>query len=266
MFASCLHEIVAQAGKAIIECEPRLVQLFERSFPAATVVGLTASTQPAWLESHGDAACHIPIGSLPGMLRRDRQSFDNVHIPYLAPDAGQVAGFRAQLDELGPGCKVGIAWRGGLALSRTRSRSIDLQQLAPVLQLPGCHFVSIQYGDHAEEINDASKALGISIHHWPDKLANLDTFATLTAALDVVVTVCSAPVHFAGALGKPAIVLTPHAPEWRYVGNGKCMVWYPSITLLSQYSPGEWSPVIAEAASLLARHIMERNCLLAVTN
>lgn len=258
MFASCLDKLIQQAAQVVFECEPRLQSLFARSFPAASVVASTTDSAPQWLEIHRDADFHIPVGSLPGFFRCAAQAFDETRFPYLVPDKKTVDQFAAQLAGLGPGLKVGIAWRGGVALSRMRSRSIELNLLAPILTMPDCRFISLQYGDHADEIEKLSRDIGIPILNWPESLANLDHFAALTAALDVIVTVCSAPVHFAGAQNKPAIVLTPHTPEWRYAGIDRHMRWYPSVTLLPQTTPGDWEPVIRQTRVLLEQRLAKK--------
>ena len=38
MFASCLDDVITQAGRCVVECSPKLAPLFARSFPRATVL------------------------------------------------------------------------------------------------------------------------------------------------------------------------------------------------------------------------------------
>lgn len=253
MFVSCLPELMARTGRVILECEARLVPLFIRSFPAAQVVEQSPEPLPTWRDIGPDIDCHLPMGSLPAHFRPDPAAFSAASIPFLCPDPDALARCRERLATIGNGMKVGIAWRGGVALSRTRSRSLSLKEMAPLLRLPGCDFVSLQYGSCTEEIAALQVDTGIDLPHWPERLADLDEFAALTAALDLVVTVCSAPVHFAGALGKPALVLVPYAPEWRYAGIDGRMLWYPDVSLLPQPAPGDWASVLATAARQIAQ-------------
>ena len=37
MFASCLPDLLPQVGGCVVECAPRLVPIFRRSFPAARI-------------------------------------------------------------------------------------------------------------------------------------------------------------------------------------------------------------------------------------
>lgn len=256
MFASCLPQLIAQAGHCVIECNRRLVDLFRRSFPQATVVEWLGTPIPPWMVSHGDADYHVFCGSLPLRFRRSQADFEQRQ-PYLTANQDQVGLFRQRLAKLGGGLKIGIAWRGGGSASRTKTRSLRLDQLLPVFDTPDCTFVSIQYGNHDEEVAAFNQQTGNTLHHWPEAIADLDAFAALLAALDIIVTVCSAPVHFAGALGKPALVLTPYAPEWRYRGIGGRMVWYPSVHLFPQARLDDWSGTIDAVAEVIRQKSRE---------
>lgn len=251
MFLSCLQDLAKQAGHCVLECNSRLVSLFSRSFPEVSVVEWRQSPVPHWLSQHADANYYIPAGSLPRWFRTTKAAFPSGAQAYLVPDADEVAAMKIRLGRLGEGIKVGIAWRGGGVTSRTRSRSLSPEQLLPLLSLPDCHFISLQYGECGEEVSNLAKVAGREISHWPEVIQNLDRYAALIAALDIVVTVCSAPVHFAGALGKQALVLAPFAPEWRYVDLEGRMIWYPNVSILRQSCLHDWAEPIAKARQSL---------------
>jgi len=241
MFAGCLAELQARVANVKLACSPRLATLFRRSFPEVDLVDPVAARDTI-------ADYHVPLGDLPTLFRRDIAAFRENQRPYLIADPQLTAGFKAKLAALGPGRKVGIAWRGGAVTSRRQSRSIPLGSLAPILAVETCRFVSLQHGDCAEEI----AAADVDLVHWPEAIADLDAYAALIASLDLVITVCSAPVHFAGGLGKPAWVLTPYASEWRYYAIDGHMPWYPSVSLFRQRESGEWDDVILDIAGHLS--------------
>jgi hypothetical protein len=192
----------------------------------------------------------IALGSLPRFLRRSAEDFPSRR-GYLHPDPQKLARWRQRLDALGPGRKLGWSWRGGLLKTGRARRSIELDSLTPLTKLPGIQFVSLQYDAVAAEIDDFQRLHGARLLHWPEALDDYDETAALVCALDGVISVCTAIVHLTGALGRPALVMAPFSPEWRYGMSGERMVWYPSVRVLRQPRPGDWPGVLAAVATEL---------------
>jgi tetratricopeptide (TPR) repeat protein len=243
MFASCFHEVLARARRCVIECRPKLRRLFARSFPEATVVAAEDAAVPGWLEGLGHIDYQVATGSLPQLFRRSAEAFPGR--PYLRADPARVERWRAELDRLGPGLKVGVSWRGGSVRTRTLTRSIPLRDWSPILRVPGCRFVSLQYGEVADDLREARELCGVPVAHWPEAIEDYDETAALAGAVDVVITVCTALVHLCGALGQRAWVLVPSIPEWRYGLEGARMPWYGSVELVRQRSGHGWEAVLA---------------------
>lgn len=245
MFASCFDEAIARAGRCIIECDPRLVALFRRSFPSAVIVASAPAGEPATWTAHAQVIdSQIPMGSLPGFFRKRWEEFPR-HAGYLRAAPERVAYWRARLDALGPGVKIGLSWRGGIAATRRHLRSLALDEFLPVLRLPA-RFVSLQYGNCTDDLNTLSREHGVILPHWQDALDDYDETAALVCALDLVISVCTAVVHLAGALGKPVWILVPAVAEWRYLDRGEIMPWYPSARLFRQTVAGRWQDAIRQ--------------------
>lgn len=230
MFSSCLPDLIAGGAHCVLDCSPRLRPLFARSFPEVRV---------------GEQAvdgidCTIPIGSLPLLFRTNADAFPR-HGGYLRPDPARLAGWQARLAALGAGLKVGLAWRGGLLRTGQRQRSLDLGELGPLLRVPNVRWVNLQHGDTAAPLQQIRDTHGVTVASWDHAVADIDETAALVAALDLVITVCSTVVHLTGALGRPAWVLTPSAPAWRYQRAGTRMPWYPSVLLYRQLVHGDWT-------------------------
>jgi tetratricopeptide (TPR) repeat protein len=245
MFACCVPQLSAMAARVVLECEHRLAALFQRSFPAVQVLGSRQEMVPKWLREVGEPDFHAPAGSLPGFFRKSLADFPR-HQGYLRADAAKTARWRSWLEALGPGRKIGISWRGGTPGTRRRLRSLSLDDLQPILQVPGCRFVCLQYGDVAEDLH-SMKAQGIDIAFASEAISDYDETAALCSALDLTVSVCTAVIHLNGALGRPVWVMVPSVPEWRYGVQGSAMPWYPSVTLYRQQG-GDWDDVIAKVA------------------
>lgn len=256
MFASCLPQLLATGARVVLECDYRLAALFQRSFPEVRVLGSRQERVPRWLREVGEMDFHVPAGNLPGFFRRSRVDFP-AHRGYLRADPGKVARWRAWLDGLGPGRKVGISWRGGTAASRRRLRSLTPEDLRPILKVPGCRFVCLQYGEVQEELA-SMRDQGVDVAYASEAIADYDETAALCVALDLTVSVCTSVIHLNGALGRPVWVMVPTVPEWRYGQSGEAMPWYPSARLLRQRRPNDWSSLVEALAGDLGRWVSPR--------
>lgn len=251
MFASMLPEMFAMAGHCIIECDPRLRALFGRSFPGATVFGaLPDRSLPLRIARH-DIAYEAHLGSLPLLLRRSAAAFPRGE-GYLGADPLRVEHWRKRLAQLGPGPKIGISWTGGVRKTRRALRSIALPEWLPVLSTPGTRFVSLQYTpEAAAEAAALEERHGVRIEHWPEAIEDYDETAALVCALDLVISVCTSVVHLCGALGRPAWVMVPHSPEWRYGFSGDSMPWYASVKLYRAPAFGQMRAAIGSVSEAL---------------
>jgi hypothetical protein len=252
MFASCFHEAIERAGHCIIECDPRLVTLFRRSFPSAVIEASAPSGEsPAWAAQVQAVDCQIPMGSLPGFFRKRWEEFPR-HAGYLRAAPERVAYWRARLDALGPGPKIGLSWRGGIPATRRHLRSLALEELLPLLRLPA-NFVSLQYGNCSDDLDRLRRDYGLILPHWADAIEDYDETAALVCALDLVISVCTAVIHLTGALGKPVWILVPAVAEWRYLDRGENLPWYPSARLFRQTEAGRWHEVLERMGKELAQ-------------
>ena len=251
MFASCLPDLLAAGARVVLECDHRLAALFQRSFPEVRVLGSRQERVPRWLREVGDMDFHVPAGNLPGFFRRSAADFPS-HRGYLRADPDKVARWRSWLEALGPGRKLGISWRGGTAASRRRLRSLTLEDIQPILKVPGCRFVCLQYGEVREELASL-RDQGVEIAYAPEAIADYDETAALCVALDMTVSVCTSVIHLNGALGRPVWVMVPTVPEWRYGQSGEVMPWYPSARLLRQRRPNDWASLVETVAGDLRR-------------
>jgi ADP-heptose:LPS heptosyltransferase len=73
----------------------------------------------------------------------------------------------------------------------------------------------------------------------------------LVSNLDLVISVDTAVVHLAAALGKPVWLLDRSDPCWRWLRGRQDSPWYPSLRIFRQSAPGDWDGVIAATAAAL---------------
>lgn len=241
MFAGLIPDVQRTGVPCVLECAPRLVPLFARSFPGVEVVARRAD---------GEVAAQIPSGSLPRLFRPTLESFTATRSPYLTADPARRDALRARYAD---GRRlVGLTWS---TCNRENGwmRTLDPAALAPLLETPGVRWVCLQYGDPDAMAREmAPVAPGLLIDREIDQLADLDAFAAQVAAMDLVVTIDNSTAHFAGALGVPTWVLLPHVADWRWLLEREDSPWYPTLRLLRQDRPGDWSDVVRRAARDLA--------------
>ncbi|MGY0787975.1 tetratricopeptide repeat protein [Azospirillum argentinense] len=251
LFASCYGDAIAWGGGPVtIETDPRMVSLFARSFPRATVRAETLDAEGLETVAPPDADLQVPAGSLPSLLRGALDSFDQF-APWLKPDPVRTVLWRERLDTLGPGLKIGVAWRSHLATPEHKGAYTTLDQWGPLLALPGVVFVNLQYGDCAAEIAAAEARFGVTIRRWDDLdlKDDVEGAAALTGNLDLIITPATAAGELAGALGVP--VWRFGHRDWTQLGTG-VRPWFPSMRLF-QPRPGEtFDDVLAGMARRLA--------------
>ncbi|MBK6854571.1 MAG: tetratricopeptide repeat protein [Burkholderiales bacterium] len=187
--------------------------------------------------------------SLPHRLRTTLDTIP-APTPYLRADAAARASWRRRFDALGAGPKVGIVWAGNPEHANNRNRSMDLADLAPVLAVPGVHFVSLQKGAAAvQELRTSPWA-----EHILDLDADLNSYAdtaAVLAELDLLISVDTSVIHLAGALNRPCWALLAHGPDWRWMRGHEHTPWYPSVRLMRQPAPRDWTSVAQDVSNAL---------------
>ena len=246
MFGTALPDLAAaiEPGNLVVEVDARLTGLVGRALPGVTVRAQSADPT--------DADAHLPMGSLPRLLRPALSAFPDRR-SWLAPDPARLTEWRDRLVALGPGLRIGICWGSQNMLGERKASYTTLADWAPLLTLPGLIPITLQYDGREAEIAAVEAQLGLRIHRWPDTdLKNdLEGVAALIAGLDLVVTVASSVGEMAGALGVPVWRFGP-AGDWTALGSA-VRPWFPSMRLWST-RPGEGlTEVLVRMAAELRR-------------
>lgn len=251
MFASCLQNLLdLGAQRVVVEMSHRVAKTIERSFSRCTVVASNQGFDLDWAKDYADSDYFVPLADLPGHFRRRLEDFPR-HMGYLKADPQRVAYWRAKLEAAGPGPYIGVSWKGGTESTRSPVRSLTPEALWPMADAIRATWICLQYGDVRAAV-DASRSGPMPLIYWPESIADLDEFAALISALDLVITVCNTTVHYTGGLGKPVWVLSPRIPEWRYGLEGESLPWYPSSRMFRQQVDRDWDGVIASVCQELS--------------
>ncbi|MDE1181863.1 glycosyl transferase family 8 [Paraburkholderia sp.] len=168
-------------------------------------------------------------------------------MPYLSADPQRVEKWRRRLADL-PRPLVALVWAGRPTHVNDARRSMHLDQLAP-LGASGATFVAIQKGPASEQA--ANPPEGMSVVSLSDEIVDFEDTAAILCVVDLLISVDSSPVHLAGALGRPAWVMLPMVPDWRWLLDRDDTPWYPGVRLFRQKAYGDWHHVISAMTDAL---------------
>ncbi|ARJ65694.1 hypothetical protein WV31_08520 [Magnetospirillum sp. ME-1] len=218
------------------------------------------------LETMGGVARALPLGpplphdftadyvasleDLPWLLRVEAESISAA--PYLAAPRGRIRRIRVPASTL---VKVGIAWGAERPADR-----LDFGRVLDLATVPGTLLFSLETGPGAAEARERADP-GLITDLAPT-VADYADLAGRIAEMDLVVAADGPAAHLAAAMGKPVLLLLPHAAHARWLRGGDVSPWYPGLCLLRQPMPGQWDAPLAEARrrmEMLAQITAERH-------
>ena len=234
--------LVAERGAAqvIVEVQRDLVPLLS-GMVGATAVLARGEPLPAF-------DLHCPLLSLPLAFATELGTIP-AQIPYLAPPQGRIAVWRDRLPPRRP--LIGLAWSGAPIHDNDLNRSIALETLAPLLDLPDVTFVSLQHDVRERDLPVLCKLP--NLHRLEARFCDFADSAAAISLLDAVIAVDTAVAHVAGALGKPLMLLLPFAADFRWLRERHDSPWYPTARLYRQPEFGDWQSVVASLRHDLAQ-------------
>ncbi|MBF0329839.1 MAG: glycosyltransferase family protein [Nitrospirae bacterium] len=218
-------------AKIILECQKELTRLFSKVEGVDTVI-------PEG-EKLPEFDLHYPLLSLPLALGITSTNIPN--LPYISPDENEANKWGELLGTLKT-LKIGLVWAGKPNHFRDRLRSVPASVFAPLLEVAGARFYSLQKQNHEYAKTEEIESWGII--DFTDKFYDFADTAAFISKLDLVVTVDSAIAHLAGAMGKLVWVMIPFVPDWRWLKKETNSRWYPTMKLFRQEEPGKWEPVV----------------------
>jgi tetratricopeptide (TPR) repeat protein len=231
----------ARGMRVILEVQQPLARLI-RSLRGVDKVIARGEALPAF-----DLYC--PIMSLPAAFGTGLASIP-ASPAYLFADPAQVAAWRYRLAALGPpSMRIGLAWAGNPRINSPRATAVDRRRsmppahFAPLFDLPGLRFFSLQ--------KEFGARTDLPIADFMSEMTDFADTAALIANLDLVIAVDTAVVHLAAALGKPVWLLDRFDACWRWLHGRTDSPWYPGLRIFRQPAPGDWPSVISDVVTAL---------------
>jgi tetratricopeptide (TPR) repeat protein len=168
-----------------------------------------------------------------------------LNLPYLSVDETKSVWWKNWLNSHIPteNKRVGLVWAGNPVHSNDANRSIEFAELSAFAGIQNVTFVSLQLGEKAQrELENCPD--GVTILDAAPFISDFTDTAALLSALDLLITVDSAPAHLAGALNLPVWTLITKVPDWRWLLERDDSVWYKSTRLFRQTEVGNWATVL----------------------
>ena len=228
--------VAARCAGVILEVQAPLLPV------AAQIAGVTVVARGDTLPAFD---LHCPLLSLPLAFGTALDSIPD-NSPYLSAAPERLAHWRERLGGAG-GLKVGIAWAGSPIHRNDRNRSMALRQFAPLFDVAGIRWFSLQVGQESR-----APSMPAQLTDLAGELADFGETAAAIAALDLVIAADTAVAHLAGALGKPTWMMLPFSPDWRWMLGRTDTPWYKSMRLFRQKRSGEWDDVVVAVKDALA--------------
>ena len=144
--------------------------------------------------------------------------------------------------------RVGLVWAGK---TRPRDRSWPIPVLAALLDSPHAAFFSLQTGPRTAEL--AANGLEWLVTDLSPQLKDFSDTAAAMNALDLIITIDTASAHLAGVLGRPTIVLLRYVADWRWHDYREDSPWYPSLKLIRQPRPDDFTQPIERVREEIKR-------------
>jgi hypothetical protein len=250
-FCRFLPLLLQRARRVIFEVPLPLFGLLRRALPAQILVVASGQPPPPFDR-------HCPLMSLPLALGTTLENLPAA-ASYMAADAQRVDVWRNRLGAA-QGPRIGLAWSGNERHARDRERSIALARLLPLIRslsrnpdLGGVQFLGLQNDLRPDD--RPALAPEPAFQYFGEAINDFEDTAALIALCDLVVSVDTAPLHLAGALGKPAWLLAARMPDWRWLLDRRDSPWYPSVRLVRQHERGSWVRELQQLERELAQFL-----------
>jgi Flp pilus assembly protein TadD len=240
--------VAARGGRVILQVPSRLCRL------AASLSGIERIISLS--DSLPEFRWQCPVMSLPYAFATTLETIPSA-TPYLRADAamtqlwsqrladgsladGNLAGGGSGGSASGTPLRVGLIWGGNPKNGREKERSIPLELLAPLAEIPETRFYSLQMGEIAAQVQQFPAIVDLS-----GQQEDFAETAAIIANLDLVISIDSSVAHLTGALGKPVWIPLHYDRDWRWMMERTTTPWYPTARLFSMERGETWPIVLA---------------------
>jgi len=247
-FIRYLPMVKARGGTVIFEVYNQLRDLLKSFAGIDQLQQVRPDSKPSTEFDYYSALLDLPriFGTTPQTIPAD--------VPYIYADPIKVEYWRDRLNS--SDFKVGIVWAGNPSHTNDHHRSCKLEEFRSLAEIPSVRLYSLQKGAAAEQIKDLTGE--ITITNLADELGDLSDTAAVIENLDLIISVDTAALHLAGAMGRPTWAVFCATGDWRWLAGRDDSPWYPTIRIFQQEKLGDWKPVFQVVADELKTAVTSR--------
>ncbi|MDA9689904.1 hypothetical protein N9V13_05785 [Betaproteobacteria bacterium] len=251
LFSHVMNEAIDEFKKILYITEKRMYPIIKRSFPKIEVgcSGLTYDWERTSLKKNG----YIPLGSLPRRYRKKTEDYTSKKTPFLLANKPLYDKYKEYLTKLANGRPIiGISWKGGFWAIQRKTKELAIQNWEPIFKKDAL-FVNLQYGDIRNEAEYLkSNGYNMTIFNKLNYKEHLDDWLAIAGACHGIISVSTALVHFAGAIGqKVAVVMPSHQGPWHLGMKDTESIAYKNVNIFRPDKNESTHDLITRVANLI---------------
>ena len=257
-FARYVPILKERGAYTILHCSENLKSLFE---PLANEIYTKEPTEIPIYKKRNESFdmpkydIHCSIMSLPYLLKCSIPL-----TPYLKTEK------KINTDDYKGFFKIGIVWAGNPQHPNDANRSCKLNCFRPIYELPNVKLFSLQkdnrpraYRFMPNPIDLAQGAEDMKIIDVSEFINDFEDTAAIIKGMDLIVSIDTAVIHLAGALGHPTWALLAWNADWRWKITGDTTEWYSSVKLFRQPKENDWDAVFNTVADRIKNDYLLQN-------
>ncbi|MFX4221040.1 MAG: tetratricopeptide repeat protein [Thalassobaculum sp.] len=275
-FAAALPTLIARGVDTIVECDPRLVDLFSASLPSASLPSATPpGTRVIAFDRRRDGqrpvfdyarlasrlpdppAAWIEAGSLPYLLRLPAGA-PMAPVGFLETPTTRTMLMRARLKAEAAGRPlIGFCWGSGAERARVKgsTRRYPHGFRCSRTWMPPSWICNMSNSESERATLERLSGAEIIGTDGVDKRNDMSAAACLAAAMDAVVGVSSSVTAMAAAAGTPTVEVTPER-TWVPLVEGRD-AWLGPLVAAYPEKPGDWDEAMRRALATLREILPE---------
>jgi tetratricopeptide (TPR) repeat protein len=181
---------------------------------------------------------HLAVMSLPRIFNTSLETVPN-KVPYIRTNPERSAYWKQELAKYTRKFKVGLVWYGGDFQPENFLRSNSLAAYAPLAEVPNVTFFGLQKGP--AEVQANNPPAGMDFVNLGPYLKDFVETSAILENLDLLISIDTSVIHFAGALAKPVWMLLAYSPGHMWMLNRPDTPWYPTIRIFRQPAFKDWA-------------------------